>query len=182
MNRVTQQELISLIDYNEFSGSFTWKNRPLEAFKTKRAFSTWNARYAGRSAGHLNRISGYVEISVMGVSDYAHRWAWLYVNGDIPSFDIDHINHNRADNRFCNLRHATDSENQQNQKLSKANSSGTTGVSWSARRSAWIVQAMYCGKSVYGGQFQCIEQAKAKRELLNKELGFHQNHGLPLAG
>lgn len=182
MKELSHADLIAAIDYDKDSGIFTWRPRKQEAFSTKRIFLSWNARYAGKIAGHDNKTLGYSEVFVLGKSYYAHRLAWFYVHGEWPKFDIDHINHNRTDNRLCNLRQATDSENQQNQKLSKANSSGTTGVSWSTRKSAWIVQARYCGKSVYGGQFQCIEQAKAKREMLNKELGFHQNHGLPLAG
>lgn len=176
--QITQNQLKKLIDYCETTGEFTWKERPPELFKTKRALSTWNARYAGKRAGSVNKVSGYVEITVMDVFFYGHRLAWIYVYGEAPDCDIDHINHIRHDNRLCNLRMATDEQNQQNQKLSKSSSSGHTGVNWSSRKNSWIVQACHSGKRIYGGQFKNIADAVEKRAEINASLGFHENHGV----
>lgn len=71
---------------------------------------------------------GYWRIRVNGEKHRAHRLAWLYVNGAWPIDQLDHINGDKLDNRICNLREATNSENQQNRSLPKSNTSGRLGV------------------------------------------------------
>lgn len=72
---------------------------------------------------------GYLRISVNGRYYYAHRLAWLFVNGDWPGDRIDHIDRDRANNRIGNLRVATASQNAANAGPRKSNTSGFTGVS-----------------------------------------------------
>ena len=44
---------------------------------------------------------GYVKLTVEGVQIYAHRAVWIMHNGDIPpNMEIDHINHDKTDNRI----------------------------------------------------------------------------------
>ena len=54
------------------------------------------------------------QVMVNGYNYYIHRLAWLWVYGEWPSGQIDHINRNPKDNRIANLRVATDGENKQN--------------------------------------------------------------------
>jgi hypothetical protein len=56
------------------------------------------------------------------------------VLGKKDGFMIDHINHNKLDNRLCNLRHCTNAENQHNQSISSANTVGLKGVSKSGNK------------------------------------------------
>jgi hypothetical protein len=49
-----------------------------------------------------------------------HRAAWLLVTGQWPARGIDHHNGVKADNRWCNIREATDAQNRQNLKATSA--------------------------------------------------------------
>jgi hypothetical protein len=64
----------------------------------------------GDIAGSVMR-DGYRRVIVHGKFVLAHRLAWLMYYGKFPENEIDHINRNRADNRICNLREATRSQN-----------------------------------------------------------------------
>ncbi|MFY7913560.1 MAG: HNH endonuclease [Rubrivivax sp.] len=60
----------------------------------------------------------------------AHHIAWAIHHGTWPTFEIDHINGNRSDNRILNLRELPDNQNSQNLRHAKKNSHlGVLGVS-----------------------------------------------------
>jgi len=67
---------------------------------------------------------------------YLHRWV-LEQNGIYASNQIDHINGHGWDNRLCNLRLATVSQNKGNVQLYSNNTSGHKGVSWDEERGKW---------------------------------------------
>lgn len=95
------------------------------------------------------------------------------VNGNIPeNMVIDHINHNKADNRKCNLRICTVSNNNMNTTLYHNNTSGCKGVSWHSRDCIWEVHINVNKKSIYGGRYSNYEDAvKRRKELENKYFG-----------
>ena len=79
-------------------------------------------------AGHMNK-SGYVEIFINSKKYLAHRLAWWFEHGYLPSGPVDHINRNKSDNRIANLRASTFKENSENRSLvSKVSKTGWTGV------------------------------------------------------
>lgn len=79
---------------------------------------------------------------------------------DAPAgMDVDHINHDTLDNRKCNLRVCTHSENLMNQKRSKANTSGYKGVHWHKKSKRWVAQVRKEGKTVYCKLFVSKEDA-----------------------
>ena len=112
---ITQEQLKELLHYNPDTGIFTWKRRPS------------NRVSVGDNAGHLNR-DGYIDLTVNGFKQGAHRFAWLYIYGFLPLGHIDHINGNRSDNRIVNIRDGTQLENNKNKSKLKSNKSGVTGV------------------------------------------------------
>ena len=50
---------------------------------------------------------------------------------------VDHINHNKFDNRKCNLRNVTKSQNGMNHVKPTNNTSGTVGVYWNKSKGLW---------------------------------------------
>lgn len=103
---------------------------------------------------------GYVQISINRKVYKAHRLAYYMQTGIDPgSYQVDHINGDRTDNRIVNLRLATNSQNQCNAKLKKSNKSGCKGVYWFARKSKWCAMIKASGKTHFLGYFSDKESA-----------------------
>lgn len=82
---------------------------------------------AGRSAGGLDKKTGYYQLRLQQVTHQVHRIIYEMLVGYIPDgCTIDHKDRNRANNRSTNMR-ATELNNR-NLSLQKRNSSGTCGV------------------------------------------------------
>ena len=108
MTLVTQARLKELYHYNEGTGEFT------------RLFSRCNANKAGILVSKKTE-AGYFRLWIDGRLYMRHRLAWLYVYGEFPAGQIDHINGERHDNRIENLRDVSPQGNQHNRrKASKA--------------------------------------------------------------
>lgn len=71
---------------------------------------------------------GYVIITFRNLRVKAHRLAWFIMTETIPKETVDHINGDRSDNRFSNLRCASKSLNCHNQISPTRNSTGLRGV------------------------------------------------------
>ena len=132
----------SLFDYDLTTGIFRWKNGP-----ARRCFK--NCQF-GQIAGHRERL-GYWTLSVDGRSYKAHRVAWLFMTGSMPNAEIDHINMIRDDNRWCNLRIASQSPNRSNCKARSTNKCGLKGVSFWAPIGKWKAQIQVEGKKHHLG-------------------------------
>lgn len=165
---LTQEYLKSILDYNPATGIFTWKYR-------EGGYKGWNTRFAGTIAGSENK-NKYVHIGVNGVSCLAHRLAYLYMTGKLPS-EVDHKNHIRNDNRWCNLRASNGYINSRNQKLRNTNTSGHNGVYWCKTKEKWYVRIGLNGKNLHGGYFEVKEDAIKARKDLNSKLGYFETHG-----
>jgi hypothetical protein len=165
------------LTYDSNEGILFWKARPEDVFQTRRAFSTWNARYAGLPAGTHSK-DGYLRICFKGKRFVlAHRVAWALFYGEWPKHDIDHINGVRSDNRICNLRSVTRTENLRNRKIGKANKSGCMGVSWIVSAGKWRARIGDNGKDMPLGCFSDKDEAIAARRKAEIRLGYHPNHG-----
>lgn len=119
---------------------------------------------------------GYVVISApsMGRKRYsAHRCAVFAMTGEWPTEEVDHANHNRADNRWSNLSVSGKLGNRRNRSRGKNNTSGVVGVSWSKQRSRWEVNI----GGRYVGWRDSFDAAVALRKASEQEKGYHANHG-----
>lgn len=115
---------------------------------------------AGRPVFSKN-AHGYLRTKVNGKHIAAHRLAWALHTGSFPKSDIDHINGDKEDNRFANLREADRSQNQINRGLMKNNTSGHKGVNWNASEGKWMARCAAYGKRIHLGYFNNIADAVA---------------------
>lgn len=178
---ITQDRLKQLFDYDAGTGEFRFLPRARSEFATDRAFSIFKTKCQGKVAG-WGHVAGYISIRIDGRDYLAHRLAWLWMTGALPENEVDHVNGNRSDNRFSNLRSVSKLENSHNQSIRITNKSGHNGVFWDGRRRAWRVDLMNEGRSIYLGQFKTIEEATAARKAGERALGFNRGHGKPRQG
>lgn len=82
---------------------------------------------------------------------------------DNISIEVDHINGDPSDNRKCNLRVCTHSENLKNQKLHEDNTSGYSGVNWDKNKRRWVAEIIVDGKR-HRKRFKTKEEAIVKRK------------------
>jgi hypothetical protein len=165
-----------LFDYDGKRGVLVWKQRSLEHFVSVRAWKARNARYAGKDAGHQDG-DGYTYIVTNGRRWLAHRLIWLFVTGELPNEQIDHVDGHRSNNRFENLREVTLSQNSRNRKQPVNNSSGRIGVVWDGSRRKWLSQIRFSGRLRHLGRYSRFEDACAARAQGECQFGFHPNHG-----
>ena len=81
---------------------------------------------------------------------------------------VDHIHHNKTDNRKSELRIVTNAQNQMNQKP-RPHSSSYTGVSWHTKNKKWIAQISVNGKLRCLGLFEKEKDAIDARKKAEEE-------------
>ncbi|MCK4758405.1 MAG: HNH endonuclease [Candidatus Aminicenantes bacterium] len=160
---ITQEKLKKLLHYDPETGIFT------------RLISTQGKKKNSIAGAKTNL--GYIKIIINKKPYLAHRLAWLYMTGEWPVEDTDHIDHVRDNNRWNNLREVSRSENLKNQSMRKSNSSGITGVSWNKLRDKWKVQINLDGVRKTLLQSKDFFEACCVRKSAENRYGFHANHG-----
>lgn len=156
------QEVRRILNYDRATGEFRWRARPDRDH-------SWNMQRVGEVAGAKSG-PGYIYLNIRNKLWLGHRLAWLWMTGEMPSGQIDHVNGNRLDNRWANLRLATQKQNSANQGIRTNNISGVKGVSWEARTKKWRAQIMVDGRAKYIGSYHTIEEAAAARRTAELEL------------
>lgn len=150
-------ELKRLLAYNAKTGEFRWRE-------------SRGGRRKGDLAGSLDD-KGYRVIRLNRVLYRAHRLVWLLHTGELPEI-VDHINHERDDNRFKNLRAVTTSENNANMDMRSDNKSGFKGVSFHKGSKRWVAKLQ--GKTL--GYFNSPEQAaECYQAAARQQFGVHFN-------
>jgi hypothetical protein len=156
---LTQNRLKELLDYNPDTGvvirKVKLKNQP-----------------AGKIVGCVGR-QGYLQTSIDGKLYKVHRLVWLYMYGEWPKNNIDHIDHNPANNKISNLRDVSCLENNRNKRRNTNSSSGLLGVGWHKRDECWVAHIEVSGIRHNLGYYKDKETALNARK--QAEQIYHPN-------
>lgn len=141
----------TLFDYEPATGFLRWRVR-----RSRHA--------AGAVAGTMKIKHGkqwYVQVRFEGQWFAAHRLAFAWMTGRWPEHQIDHINLDRADNRWANLREATASQNSANRGAARTSKTGVKGVIVVERYGVKKYEARIRidGKQKHLGRFDSAQEA-----------------------
>ncbi len=167
MPEITQQTLKDYLNYNPCTGVWRWKRRP--------SHSVHVGDVAGSAKGHR-----YLRIRFKDKAYSAHRLAFLYMRGAWPKDEVDHIDHDKLNNRWANLREADRLMNTQNTKHRSNNTSGVMGVSKVTIGGIYTYYKATIradGVHIFIGCFKTLEKAAMARKQAERRYGFHPNHG-----
>lgn len=162
----TAEQIRNLLHYDPQSGDFTWKRPRSKLFPF-------------RQAGWIDS-KGYRSIRLDRIHYKAHRLAWLYMTGNWPTLEIDHINRSKSDNRWLNLREVTSGQNAQNTKVNRDSSSGFKGVHLHKKTSKWRAGIGFKGKHIDLGLFSSKEAAICARMNAEKIYFTHSAFSPPI--
>lgn len=139
---IKYERVNELLKYDQETGVLTWR-------------VSRGRVSAGGVAGSPDK-DGYIRVRIEGSLYGAHRIAWMLTHRAWPDNDIDHVNHDTADNRIVNLRPATRVENTRN-----ARSANPLGKGVYNCRRGFYARIKYRGKQHYLGRFETPEEAAA---------------------
>jgi hypothetical protein len=160
MRTLKLERLQEVLHYDPETGIFTWlkvKHRTIRP---------------GDEAGRFSPY-GYITVKVDQIEYMAHRLAWFYMTGAWPTDQIDHRDRNRANNRWVNLREATNKQNHENIGLSCRNTSGIKGVRWDSQRGKWFAFITHHRRMQNLGRFADLDDAIAARRSAETSLFTH---------
>ena len=131
--------------YDEETGKLYYKHLNF-GFSSSSSLQRHNNRFAGKEVKGAITKKGYSHIYVDGKRKYAHRIIFAIKMNRLPVNTIDHINGDKLNNKWNNLRECVQGDNNSNVIKRKRNKSGLKGVSWCKQSSRWLMQIQYRGK------------------------------------
>jgi hypothetical protein len=155
---ITQKELKEIVSYDKDTGVMTRNGKIL--------------------GGKITPNDRYLRTMINGRRYKVHRLAWLYVYGEFPKHQIDHINGDRNDNRIANLRDVPQSDNNRNASKRVDNTTGHTGITKRSYKGKpyWVVR-IGSSPRIHVGCFGSFSEAVCARKQAEIKYDFHENHG-----
>lgn len=151
-SELTAAQLRDVLDYDPETGIFRWKEGGRGKVK------------AGAIAGSPCHNRGYRLMCVNYTRFLAHRLAWLYVHGEWPSGEVDHINGRTDDNSIGNLRVVTRLQNTWNSATRSHNVFGMRNIRPKGRK--FLVGFSQNKKRIFHKSYPSLEAAIAARDSM----------------
>lgn len=163
---LTEADLKRYFTYNPVTGEFrrilrrdSWGNeKPVNELIT----------------GTNNR--GYRWVKINKHVHLVHRLIVLYMTGEHPRGEVDHIDGDRLNNCWVNLRDTNPFENSRNQGNRVDNTSGCRGITFNSRSMKWVARISHGGTRYSLGYHDNIDDAIAARKEAERRFGYHPNH------
>ena len=145
---LTKEQFLTYFDYDEEHGKLYWKEKTHDAFANS---------LIGREAGNVDE-DGYIRVSIFCEKYKVHQIIWFLHTGEWSSL-IDHIDNDQGNNRFSNLRPATNQQNQWNKKVQETNKLKVKGVSLCKATNRYRADICVNGLRINLGRFDTVDEA-----------------------
>lgn len=167
-----------LLRYDAERGVLVWNRRPENEFATKNAWAAWSARFAGKVAGTKGQ-GGYLQVhcAALGGSCRAARLIWAIHTGEQPPEAVDHIDGNRQNNKWSNLRAASFRANNRNKLNPRTPTSGHSNIERRKDTGKWRVTFHIGNGKRRSKSFATIEDAIEWRDKTMRAHGYTARHG-----
>lgn len=99
---IDKELLEQLLDYDQHKGALVWKVRDESFFSNSTDCALWNARYAGKAAGGIDK-RGAITLKIFDKSLSAPRVIWILTYGNKPTGRVRYKNSVKTDLRLNNL-------------------------------------------------------------------------------
>lgn len=168
-----------VLHYDEDSPTFLrWRVSPARHIK------------AGSVAGHINKISGYIELRYKGKLYKGHRIVLTLFGYDVTEdLDVDHRDGIKTNNNISNLRLVSREINMRNRGITSANKTGVVGVQYDGHRDRYIAMRYPLGSKVAKRKYfhvgvhgedafnlACSFRRKAMEQLVADGAGYTNRH------
>jgi hypothetical protein len=147
-----------------------WYEKQTGVFRARFANAKSKAwRIVGRKES-----KGYLQVKINNRMYMAHRLAWMYETGQDPTLlnmQIDHIDRDKTNNAFANLRLVTNKQNSENRNVNSRSKTGIRGVYMEKDR--FVAEMCNNYKKIKLGRFTTLDLAKAAVEKARRDLFTH---------
>src|SRR5210317_1640919 len=166
-NELTQELLKKHFEYEPYTGKFYRITK----------YDSWGNVYKIRKEVTSKNNRGYLWVCILGIVCLVHRLIYTYMTNKHPN-EIDHIDGDRLNNKWGNLRNVNSFENSRNQGNRKDNTSGVRGITLHKPKRGtekWLARISHKNKRYSLGYFLTKEEAINARKEAEEHFKYHIN-------
>lgn len=177
--KIDLKELAAQVEVHFDTGHIFWRQPTEAAFPDKRKWRISSTKRKNLQAFNTLSEQGYLKgVIFRSKTLYAHAIVWAMFSGSWAD-EVDHIDHDKTNNKISNLRSVSRQENARNTSLRPNNTSGANGVYFNKLAKKWCAYIKANNRTVPLGYFASFEDAVEARREADRLYGYHENHGQP---